>query len=268
MLVHLVTRRVVNCSTRYPNGKSATQHRALLKCDTCDCEFERTARQGTHYTRHFCSLKCQGISQRKGGILANVKEAIFLKRYGVTVPAKAAVVKQRMMQTNIDRRGVAWPTQDVSVMAKQTDTNFQRYGIRNVFSIPETKKRANSPESCAKRHATMKHNGSYCKSKDEDLCYELLCCLFDVDDVVRQVTIPGTRWAIDFYVKSIDTYIQFDGAYWHGLDRPIEIIAEHMTKRDTLIHKKWLTDREQDEWFAQRNQRLIRITDERRVNLR
>ena len=70
------------------------------------------------------------------------------------------------------------------------------------------------------------------------------------------------RWPIDFYIKSIDTYVQLDGVYWHGLDRPIEAIAEHRTKRDVQIHKKWLIDRQQVEWFASRGLRLVRITDQ------
>jgi hypothetical protein len=108
----------------------------------------------------------------------------------------------------------------------------------------------------------MKLSGTYRKSKSEDQCYDLLCECFGADDVERQVRI-NDRWAIDFYIKSIDTYVyvQFDGVYWHGLDRPIELIAEHRTKRDVQIHKKWATDREQDAWFSERGMKLIRISD-------
>ena len=105
----------------------------------------------------------------------------------------------------------------------------------------------------------MKRNGTYGKSKPEDHLYEILCEMFSADDIERQVTVH--KWPIDFYVKSIDTYIQFDGAYWHGLDRPIEVIAEHKTPRDVQIHKKWLTDQRQNEWFKEHNMKLIRITD-------
>jgi hypothetical protein len=55
--------------------------------------------------------------------------------------------------------------------------------------------------------------------------------------------------------------VQLDGVYWHGLDRPIDVIAERRTKRDAQIHKKWLMDREQDRWFVENGMRLIRITD-------
>ena len=107
----------------------------------------------------------------------------------------------------------------------------------------------------------MKANCTYGKSsKPEEKLYTLLCAWFDVDNVSRNVFV-NSRWPIDFYIKSIDTYVQLDGIYWHGLDRPIEVIAEHRTKRDAQIHKKWLTDREQNRWFSEREMNLVRVTD-------
>jgi hypothetical protein len=40
-------------------------------------------------------------------------------------------------------------------------------------------------------------------------------------------------WPVDFYVKSINTYIQYDSEYWHGLDRSIDVMMAsqiHVTK--------------------------------------
>lgn len=69
-------------------------------------------------------------------------------------------------------------------------------------------------------------------------------------------------WPIDFYIPSIDTYIQFDGVYWHGLDRPIEVIRSSSKVRDQAIVVKWETDRKQNAWFNEHARRLIRVTDE------
>jgi hypothetical protein len=107
----------------------------------------------------------------------------------------------------------------------------------------------------------MKQRGTYVGSSVEDVFYQFLCDQFGKHDVDRQITIPKTKWAIDFYVRSIDTYVQLDGVYWHGLDRSIEEIAKRKTNRDIVIHKKWLTDREQEQWFSNAKLRLIRITD-------
>jgi very-short-patch-repair endonuclease len=141
----------------------------------------------------------------------------------------------------------------------RAETNLVKYGFICPMSQPQVKERANSLEACAQRHETTKRNGTFRKSKPEDALYELLCQHFST--VERQVTIPGTRWSIDFYVKSIDIYVQFDGVYWHGLDRSIELIGGHRSSRDAVIHKKFLTDRAQDTWFKATGKRLVRITD-------
>jgi len=146
-------------------------------------------------------------------------------------------------------------------MQKQVATNLSRYGVENVSQLAYAKQRANSVNACIKRHETMKRNGTYGKSRSEDRFHEFLCVNFGEDNVVRQVLIENTKWAIDFYVKTIDTYIQFDGAFWHGLDRPIDVIKEFKTSRDRVICHKYDTDREQDKWFKINNKRLVRIID-------
>ena len=125
------------------------------------------------------------------------------------------------------------------------------------------RKSSDYSEAYVKAHKTKKENGTYKTSIHEEKIYYLLSELYS--SVNRQVNIPGTRWAIDFYVADIDRYIQVDGVYWHGLDRPIEVIAEGKTKQDAVIYRKWSTDRKQDEHFGNR---LIRITDKQVISIR
>lgn len=111
-----------------------------------------------------------------------------------------------------------------------------------------------------KRFETMKRDGKIRQSSIEDKVYHVLCNKFGSEDVKRQV-LMNDRWPIDFYIKSLDIYVQFDGKYWHGLDRPLEVIAEHKTSQDIVIHKKWMTDKEQDAWFESNGLRLLRVSD-------
>jgi len=103
----------------------------------------------------------------------------------------------------------------------------------------------------------MKRNGTYRKSQPEDGLHEYLVKRFG--NVERQKHVNG--WPIDFYVPSLDTYVQLDGVYWHGLDRPIEEIRGSSVPRDQQIVRKWETDRKQDAWFVEQGIRLMRITD-------
>jgi very-short-patch-repair endonuclease len=108
-----------------------------------------------------------------------------------------------------------------------------------------------------KCHQTKKANGSYGKSKMEDQVFEILVELFE--NVIRQEPING--WAIDFFLPDLDLYIQFDGNYYHGLDRPIEKIMEFKTVTDKMIYRTRLKDQEQNKWFSENNIKLLRLTE-------
>lgn len=199
-------------------------------------------------------------AQRGDGLLAKKKRDVFCRKYGVTSPAKNRAVVEKARLTCIERFG-GWPQQNAEIAKKRVSTCIERYGTTNSFQIQSVRAHANTVAACQKRHETMKRSGSYAKSGPEDEFDTLLCDAFGVDNIERQVKIIGTRWAIDFYIKPIYAYVQFDGVYWHGLDRPIEQIRESTNPRDRSIARKWDVDRIQDAWFAAHKERLVRITD-------
>jgi len=81
------------------------------------------------------------------------------------------------------------------------------------------------------------------------------------DGVKRQKRAKGHRRPIDFWLVDLDVYVQFDGVYWHGLDRPIDEIALGTNSHDQEIVQRWHNDRVQDSWFKSKNLKLVRITD-------
>lgn len=132
---------------------------------------------------------------------------------------------------------------------------MKRYGGTTTFSAPKLRELFDYAEMARKSRETMKRNKSYLISKEEKLFGVYLSKFGQVE----QYVIVNKRWPIDFYLKDHKVYVQYDGVYWHGLDRPIEIIAEHRTKRDKAIHMKWLIDRKQEAWFLENNFTLIRV---------
>lgn len=125
--------------------------------------------------------------------------------------------------------------------------------------VQERKSKAlRSPAAQKKRFETMKRNCSFKKSKPEDLIYVALCEAYSPSNVKRQVPVNG--WFMDFYVKSIDAFVQFNGDYWHGLDRPIEKIRESDSYRDKEIVKTWDRDCKRKAFFQERNWKLIILT--------
>lgn len=67
-----------------------------------------------------------------------------------------------------------------------------------------------------KRHDTMKENGSMCSSKEEDKAYELLLSKFKQEDIDRQHMDSKYPYRCDFYISSIDTYIECNFYFTHG----------------------------------------------------
>lgn len=111
---------------------------------------------------------------------------------------------------------------------------------------------AHTPEAERRRFETLKHRGKLWSSIPEQYLHEILCQHFGVGDVEHHVIHDGFR--IDFYVKSIDTYIQCDGLYWHGLTAPYEALTG-------TPKAKYDRDRQCDAHFASHGLRLVRITD-------
>jgi len=139
---------------------------------------------------------------------------------------------------------------------KRKKTMTIDYGVDHGFKTSNNRKSCNSRKAHEKRHRTMKKNGSYGKSKIEDAFYDSLCEIFG-DDVERQVLLNG--WNIDFKIG--DVYVQFDGVYWHGLNRPITEIKSSENLRDETILKTYYRDLEQNVWCEECGIKLIRITD-------
>ena len=251
----------------------------VLKCDDCNREFEKSSCpnivQFSKKEHHFCSKDCINRS-KKFGIIKQKTETTCIERFGATSPlsSKECIVKGR--QRMLEEHGVDMPQKLDSVKEKREQTCLKKFGKTTFLATIENRnilnsdvvyeKRKRSLQTMdfmsrnKKRHETMKKRGSYKTSKREEAIYRVLTLQFGQDSVDRQVYV-NRRWHIDFYVNPIKTFIQFDGVYWHGLDRSLDEICLLKSPRDVIILKKYNTDREQDQWFAEQKLKLVRITD-------
>lgn len=170
-----------------------------------------------------------------------------LKKYQVESPSKSSVVIDKMKATCNERYGFDWAWQNDEIKDKIRQACNRKYGVDYISQVDAIKQ---------KKHNTMKRNSTYGKSRPECELYDVLCSMFGVNDIERQHVING--WAIDFYIKSVDLYVQLDGAYWHGLDRPIDEIKKFKTSRDRTIYTTYVRDREQEAWFKNNHLVLVR----------
>lgn len=209
-----------------------------MRCNTCQKIFTSNRRMYLKKEHHWCSVECTNEAMKQGGLLHQKTKTTWLENHGVAHPMMSKTVRDKHQQTCITNHGVNSPLQ-----------------------IPHVHAAAHTVKAYVKKHQTHKRNGTYRQSYVETSVYTTLVAHFGVENVERHKRPPGTKWPIDLYVKPIDTWIQVDGMYWHGLDRPIEEIRRSTKAHDQIIIHKWEIDRAQDAWFAERNMRLIRVTD-------
>lgn len=172
-----------------------------------------------------------------------------LERYGAENPWLSTAVRETTVRRHLQKYGVPNPSQRDEVKQKKIQTSLRNWGTEFPLQAPEVQQRF-------VKSFLMKGKGFV--SKVELRCLASLRDLYE--EVVHQVPING--WLIDFYVPKINTYVQFDGVYWHGVHMTEEQVDAAITKRERDVARKWHRDREQVVWFRSSGLRLVRITDE------
>ena len=149
------------CNAKYKNLQALSKHVKLkhdikiyydkwLKeeneglCKICEKETQRNKKFASGY-KNCCSKKCS-----KEYNLLRTKEEVF-KIYGVKNSYQSKIVKDKIKQTNKERYGVEFITQNKEIQLrankKRKETNKQRYGSENILN--NTQKRE---ETCLKKY--------------------------------------------------------------------------------------------------------------------
>ena len=200
----------------------------------------------------------------------------LLERYGVRHNSQMPAYRESYKATCNVRYGVEHYSKTYEFVKRCKVTSLEKYGVEHYNQSAEYRERASrtreSNKDCPrakidwdvaakKRHETMKRNGTYRNrmTRPERLLGEYLYGQFGRENVESQYFVH--RWPIDFYVKSVNVYVQMDGVYWHGLDRSIDVIKQFKSPRDRVIYRKSQIDVEQNEWFSECGLKLVRITD-------
>lgn len=254
----------------------------IIKCDECGIEFKKNYHHALRDQKtHACSRACHGKLERKGSVRDSKKRQTSIENYGVDHPRKSKIVEEQRKKTSNDlyggtgkgspiikekiektcmiKYGSKNPFESVEIQKKIKDRLIERFGVDHPMKSNIIQTKIDWHAAWEKAHQTKKENGSYKKSMAENACFKRLSNIFP--QIERQIIVKhdSGSWSIDFKIK--ETYIQFDGVYWHGLNRPIELIRSSATSRDKSIAKAYDNDRQQDKWFDKQGLKLIRITD-------
>lgn len=136
-----------------------------------------------------------------------------IKKYGSRAAVNEEIIQKRKA-TSFLHYGVEVPSQSEVVKEKMVNTCLRKYGVTNYRKSDE----------CLKKIINTKRlNGTVTSSQYEKKVYEWLCEYFGINNIVCQYKDEryknpknGHTFHCDFYVKSMDLFIELQFYWAHG----------------------------------------------------
>ena len=197
------------------------------------------------------------------------------ERYG----ERLELISDKIYKTRVERFGRYWTDE---MYEKSCNTKLQRYGDAHYQNVEKAK--ATSLErygathfnktqayrdlftkeyvSCMKEkeYKTKKLNGTFNKSKGEEQCFSIFVDIFGKDNVIRQYKETRYPYFCDFYIKSDDLFVEYNGFWSHG-DHPFD--KENTEDRE---NKKILEEKSETNQFYRNVLVNWTITDVNKIN--
>ena len=168
--------------------------------------------------------KIKSTNINKYGVDCILKLDYFIKKSKETKLERYGnanyVNPQKAKQTNLIRYGVTCTLHNDIIKQKTLNTNRQKYGADNFVQSVYWQKLIHNKQWQDKRKQaelnTKRKNHTFNVSKPEDECYELLCSKFGIENIKRQYRSELYPYCCDFYVSSINLYIECNFHWTHG----------------------------------------------------
>lgn len=149
----------------------------------------------------------------------------FLEKYGVDSIFKSNKIREQILNTCIKK--YATSEDDISnivnigqltyIKNKIKNTCLKKYGVDNPMHSDYYKHLLSyilsSEEVQKKTYNTKLKNHSFNISYQEDICFELLKQKYS--DCIRQYKSDLYPYNCDFYIPSLDLYIEYNGSHYH-----------------------------------------------------
>lgn len=149
---------------------------------------------------------------------------------------------EKIKQTCLDKYGTSCSLGNIEVKAKRNKTNRERYGVDYPLQSKEIhdktiavgNARGSYYEGNRKCLATRKKNGTLNTSKPEQEIKKLLLIKFqDLEFQYKEERYP---FHCDFYVPSLDLFIEYQGFWSHGY-KPFESTNEDLIRLEKMKKK-------------------------------
>ena len=155
-----------------------------------------------------------------------------INKFDVDSPLKNKEVKEKIKQTNIQKYGVDNPLKNKEIREKIKQTNIQKYGVDNPLKNKEIWKKSQDNRQISS------------KSKLENNFLNYLKLKYESDDIITQYKSKEYPYYCDFYIKSINLYIEIQGHWTHN-DHPFDI----NNLNDQQIMNIWRTKSLSDKYY-------------------
>ena len=175
------------------------------------------------------------------------KQQTCLNHYGVDNPLKNNDIKNKVKEklklqqkeihnkikeTCLKKYGVDNTSKVDEIKQKIKNTFINKYGVDNPMKCDEIKNKFNWDSMIINQIKSKRKNNTFNKSKLEDLSYDLLKEKYI--DIIRQYRSELYPFNCDFYIPSLDLYIECNYGWTH-CDHPFN----ENNKEDQLILKSW-----------------------------
>ena len=168
----------------------------------------------------------------KNDIIKEKIKQTNIQKYGVDYLFKSNIIKEKIKQTNIQKYGVDNPLKNKEIREKIKQTNIQKYGVDNPLKNKEIWKKSQDNRQISS------------KSKLENNFLNYLKLKYESDDIITQYKSKEYPYYCDFYIKSINLYIELQGHWTHN-DHPFDI----NNLNDQLIMDIWRTKSLSDKYY-------------------
>lgn len=140
-----------------------------------------------------------------------------LLKYGVEAPLQNKEINEKWHNTCYKNFGTYSPLANKEIHSKTKETTYRKYGVICILTTKENKEKLASSETKKKRYETLKRNHTFNTSKIEESVYKELIKIYGRSDVFREYN-KDVRYPYrcDFYIKSLDLFIEVQGYYTHG----------------------------------------------------
>lgn len=149
-----------------------------------------------------------------------------LEKYGSSSPLGNREIWEQTRKHTIEKYGAAYNKE------KLNETLLKKYGVPWFTLSNKLKEKTNTKETKEKQYKTKKKNNSFNTSKTENKSYELLKEKYP--DVLYQYKSKEYPFVCDFYIPSLDLYIECNYHWTHGGHQ-----YNKNNKDDIAIVNKW-----------------------------